>query len=81
MKNSRFAYVKYDTERMFEQAQIRKAAEEMEALIEQHVPAGEHRDRALEALEVSYMWTGKGLRDKQIALNGSAPEQPERGDS
>lgn len=35
--------------------------------------------RALEAVEVAYMWCGKGLRNAQIARNGSAPLQEERG--
>lgn len=37
------------------------------------------QENAIDSLEEAYMWCGKMIRDAQIARNGSAPLQEERG--
>jgi hypothetical protein len=79
MNAPRFSYVKYDADIMFEQAQLRKSAEEFEALVEKHLPDGRAKSLVMTKLEEAYAWAGKGLRDKQVARNGEVAEQPARG--
>lgn len=61
---NRFDYVKYDDVSNEKQAAAKIAAQQLEQLIERiDEPATKHR--ALEALEVAYMWIGKGIRNDQ----------------
>lgn len=76
---SRFDYVKYDTVAIAQQELAKKACQEMEGIIDGCLE-GRPRDLAHNALEVCYMWCGKGIRDGQIKRNGSAPLQEERND-
>lgn len=75
---SRFDYVKYDTEAQQKQENFKIYVTNLEAEIFNLLPQGRAQSEAIDALEVCYMWIGKGLRDGQIARNGSAPLQEER---
>lgn len=78
---SRFDYVKYDQPRVESQSAFKEICTELEEMIENHIESKRAKKLALTALEVCYMWIGKGLRDDQIAANGSAPLQEERTES
>lgn len=78
---SRFDYIRYDEVSADKQEKIKQAAIALEQAImdcEMH-PA--QQTKALNHLEISYMWVGKGIRDEQIHRNGSAELQEARTDS
>lgn len=75
----RFDYVKYDDKAQVDQAEFKKLMEGLEANIESRLGIGRAKALALTALEESYMWIGKAIRDDQIIRNGSAELQEERG--
>lgn len=76
---SRFDYVKYDETATTYQAACKTATQSVENLIN-GIQCERWREAALMKLEECYMCIGKGIRDDQIARNGSAPLQEERGD-
>lgn len=75
---SRFDYVRYDEARVNAQNAFKKAVTDLERMIEEGIGSKIQKKKAINALEVCYMWIGKGLRDDQIIENGSAPLQEER---
>lgn len=79
---SRFDYVAYDQDAQARQAAAKRLATDLETFINENLTtaaAGRAKALALTKLEEVYMWIGKGIRDDQIARNGSAPLQEERG--
>ena len=74
----RFSYVKYDQPSIDAQAKLKAKFEEIEALVEDTMENGRPKSLVMTHLEEAYMWTGKGIRDAQIALTGRVDEQPER---
>lgn len=76
---NRFDYVAYDQQAMDQQALFKKAFMELEALTESTLQPGRYKALLLTALEESYMWVGKSIRDDQITRNGTAPLQEARG--
>lgn len=78
MSRGRFDYVRYDGDSMQDQAEIKVICEDLEDEIMDRLPEGRARDEALKALEVAYMWCGKGIRDKQIEKNGRAEPNESR---
>lgn len=78
---SRFDYVKYDDKAIKDQQLLKVAFEDVESMIDATAMPGDQKQKALKALEESYMWCGKGVRDEQIMRNGSAPLQEERKNS
>ena len=77
---SRFDYIRYDAVRAETQADFKDTFLHVEKLIETNVKSKRAQKLALTALEVCYMWIGKGLRDDQIEANGSAELEEERTD-
>jgi hypothetical protein len=63
---SRFDYVRYDDASIAKQKEFKAQCENLELLINKHLPNGRHQALALTALEEVYMWIGKALRDAQI---------------
>ena len=78
---SRFDYVKYDEEAMKKQERAKIFVSNIEFMIEQDIKSPRAKALALTKLEECYMWIGKAIRDDQIARNGSAELQEERGNS
>lgn len=75
---NRFDYVKYDEKAQAQQASMKDNFVHMEALITANIQDPRAKALALTALEESYMWVGKGIRNDQIARNGVAELQEER---
>ena len=75
---SRFSYVRYDAVRAAKQERFRTKCQELEALAMSELPEGRARSLLLTALEEAYMWSGKAIRDEQIAHDGMIVEEPHR---
>lgn len=78
---NRFDYVKYDDTAIAFQADFKTKVQGLENLINTFIGCERSKFLAIEKLEEVYMWIGKGIRNDQIARNGSAPLQEERVDS
>ena len=78
---SRFDYVKYDEQAMILQDSFKGILKQLDSSISIYLRPGRAQSLALTKLEEAYMWIGKAIRDDQIARNGSAELQEERGDS
>lgn len=63
---SRFDYIAYDDEAKELQAEFKSLFQKVESQTEAF-PDGRSKALALTALEESYMWIGKAIRDGQIA--------------
>jgi len=81
----RFSYVQYDNVGVEQQAKLKSQFEEIERTLNSFFPdgpanpAGRPKALALTALEESYMWTGKAVRDGQVARSkGAVEDKPER---
>lgn len=75
---SRFNYVKYDDVSMAKQQALKEAFEAVEALVESSIGEGRAKSLVLTHLEISYMWTGKAVRDEQIARGVQVEDVPAR---
>jgi len=65
MKSSRFDHVDYDPAHVEMQQEAKQLCLDLESFIDQMVP-GRSKSLSLTALEESYMWIGKGIRDDQV---------------
>ena len=74
--SQRFSYVKYDEQAASLQEKFKKAFTEIEVLSET-LPNGREKALLLTYLEIAYMWTGKVIRDDQIART-NAPHEAHR---
>lgn len=79
MPSNRFTYVKYDQEHAELQEKFKALFEEVDTLIEQSIITGRARTLLLMHLEEAYMWSGKAIRDQQLAKLTSTQHVPERG--
>jgi hypothetical protein len=75
----RFSYVRYDAEAQVKQQEFKALFEAIEAHAEKVLGASRPKSLLMTALEEAYLWTGKAIRDEQIARDGAAAEQKERG--
>lgn len=75
---NRFDYVKYDETAEKQQAIFKEAFQILEKWVSEIFQDGRAKSLVFTKLEEAYMWVGKGIRDEQIARNGSAPLQEER---
>ena len=73
---SRFDYVRYDDDSAKLQEVIKYQFQQVEQSIS-GLKEGRAKSLLLTYLEIAYMWTGKAIRDEQIARIGS-PHAPER---
>lgn len=78
---SRFDYVKYDNASQVDQEEAKHHCMVLEGFINENIECGRSKASALTKLEECYMWIGKGIRNDQIARNGSAELQEERTNS
>jgi len=75
---SRFSYVRYDAERAAKQEKFRALFEQLEALALAELPEGRARSLFLTGLDNAYMWSGKAIRDEQIATDGEVRHEASR---
>lgn len=78
---SRFDYVVYDQTAIDDQNAFKSFATALETSIKLRITCERSKALALTKLEEVYMWCGKGIRNDQIARNGSAPLQEQRTNS
>lgn len=79
--SGRFNYVRYDEQSAKQQEQAKALCEQMEAFIESlKVTSNGSRpiSLALTALEETYMWIGKAIRDNQVERGSMAEHISER---
>lgn len=75
--SGRFDYVKYDEQAIKQQAIFKDRFEELERFASE-LKDGRAKSLFLTHLEEAYMWTGKAIRDEQIARSGGAELQEGR---
>lgn len=82
--SGRFDYVRYDEIAQAKSAAIKAKAIELERAIEEafgacpvSIKVQRMRDKAIDALEESYMWCGKAIRNEQV-ISRTAELQEER---
>lgn len=73
----RFNYVKYDECSVQQQEAAKAMCEQMETFINS-LGAGIPQSLALTALEETYMWIGKAIRDQQVARGSQVEHVAER---
>lgn len=76
----RFSYVRYDAESVEKQEALKKMYEGIEEFVNKNLKPGRAQSLVLTKLEESYMWTGKAIRDEQIARDPQTAHSPERGE-
>lgn len=67
-KSSRFDHVEFDQAHDEMRKEAKQLCLDLESFIDQIVP-GRPKSLALTALEESYMWIGKAIRDDQISFD------------
>lgn len=82
---SRFDYVEYDEIAATKQLGFKNLCMGIDQAIEEMLPFDKAtiaaKTKAINHLEICYMWLGKALRDEQIARNGGASLQEQRNNS
>lgn len=76
--SQRFSYVKYDDASASKQENLKDAFEQVEILAE-CLAESRAKSLVMTYLEIAYMWTGKAIRDEQLARNSQPEHIPERG--
>lgn len=70
--NSRFNFIAYDELSKERSEAIKKAVENLENAIENHLPGeGRAKSLLLTKLEECFMWVGKAIRDEQLKRSGA----------
>lgn len=75
---NRFDYVKYDEKAVSDQAKLKEAFQNMEAVVDATIESPRAKALVHTKLEEAYMWVGKGIRDDQFKRNGTAPLEEAR---
>ena len=75
--SERFSYVKYDAQAKIQQEALKEIFEKVEVMVSD-LKDGRAKSLVLTHLEEAYMWTGKALRDEQIARGSQPDHVPER---
>lgn len=78
--SQRFSYIKYDLTSISHQQAFKELFERLESLANGLLVDGRPKALLMTALEEAYMWTGKAIRDAQIARTGDMTEQKDRSD-
>jgi hypothetical protein len=75
--SQRFSYVKYDDQSTMLQNEFKDYFEDLEELAEE-LEDSRAKNLFLTYLEIAYMWSGKAIRDEQIARGVLPDDVPER---
>lgn len=78
--SQRFSYVKYDQQSKNAQETLKSHFEAVELLVDA-LPDSRAKSLVMTHLEEAYMWTGKAIRDAQIARESQTEHIPERTNS
>jgi len=76
--SQRFSYVKYDQEAVKHQETLKELFEKVEDYVDKNLKPGRAQSLVMTYLEIAYMWTGKALRDEQIARGSQVEHVDER---
>ncbi len=71
MAGKRFDYVKYDETAMKKQMDLKELFEKIDWLVETSLSNGRAKALVFTKLDEAYMWTGKAIRDEQVAERGA----------
>ena len=82
--SNRFSYVKYTPESVAKQEAFKSMFEAIESYADKNLQDGRAKSLLLTALEESYMWSGKAIRDEQMmsrlySANECSSEAPPQG--
>lgn len=80
MGSRRFDYVQYDETAAEKQAQLKGLFLQVESEVERLLPGGRYKALTLTALEESYSWAGKALKDECIERHPDVADEPHRTD-
>lgn len=75
--SQRFSYVRYDAQAQIQQEALKELFEKLENMVSS-LKDGRAKSLVLTHLEEAYMWTGKAIRDEQIAREPQTDHAPER---
>ena len=73
-----FSYVQYDQESKTKQETLKLLFEAVEKYALEKLVPGRAKSLVMTKLEEAYMWTGKAIRDDQIARNSMTEHVAER---
>ena len=73
-----FSYVKYDQESVAIQEVLKAMFESIEGYCRDNLKPGRASSLVYTKLEEAYMWTGKAIRDQQIARDSQPEHVAER---
>lgn len=76
--SGRFDYVRYDDESVKKSEELKADFVALTAKLEKLAP-GRYSSLAITAIEESFMWVGKAIRDEQVSRYGAPAHQPQRG--
>lgn len=77
--SQRFSYVKYDAVLVTKQEKLKELFEAIEVYAQNTLNDGRAKALVMTHLEEAYMWTGKAIRDEQIARDNTITAHvPER---
>lgn len=79
MKSRRFDYVVYGEDQKIAQEKFKQLFEQIEEYANSRLVESRPKSLLMTALEESYMWTGKALRDEAIFKNENIPHCENRG--
>lgn len=68
---SRFNYIAFDLVSNQKQEGFKRMFEMIEAFAAEHLPESRERSLLVTGLEQAYMWTGKAIRNEQLAREGN----------
>lgn len=73
-----FSYVQYDQKAKEQQEYLKAQFEGIESFCQQNLANARAKSLVMTKLEEAYMWTGKAIRDEQIARNSQTEHGAER---
>lgn len=76
--SGRFDYVAYDEVSKANQEKFKQMFTELEDFANSVIADSRPKSLFMTALEEAYMWTGKAIRDEQVARNSQPKHVPER---
>lgn len=76
--SQRFSYVKYTEKSTKTQEEFKRRFVDLESFADRYLPESRARSLFFTHLEEAYMWTGKAIRDQQVAGGSQTEHVAER---